>query len=90
MSDPFRGIQAIPGVNKELLEKIAHETGGRYFEAKHPQDMKKIYETIDALEKTEYQTHIFTKYNDLYQFFLGGALLLILVELISSLVWFVV
>ena len=52
--------------------------------------MKKIYETIDALEKTEYQTHIFTKYNDLYQFFLGGALLLILVELISSLVWFVV
>lgn len=90
IADPFRGMQAVPGVNKELLHAIAQQTGGRYFEAKHPQDMKKIYEAIDALEKTEYQTHIFTKYNDLYQFFLGGALLLLLVELISSLLWFVV
>jgi Ca-activated chloride channel family protein len=90
ITDPFRGVQVVPGVNKELLSTIAEQTGGRYFEAKQPQDMKKIYETIDALEKTEYQTHIFTKYNDLYQFFLGGALLLLLVELISSLLWFVV
>lgn len=87
--DPFRGMQELPGVNKVLLNGIAEQTGGRYFEAKQPQDMKNIYETIDALEKTEYQTHIFTKYNDLYQFFLGGALFLLLVELVSSLFWFV-
>lgn len=89
-NDPFRGPQAIPGVNKELLQTIAQQTGGRYFEAKKPNDMKKIYDTIDTLEKTEYETDIFTRYYDLYQYFVVGAFAVLVVELLTSLVWFVV
>ena len=90
-NDPLGGIQAVPGVNKELLTYIARQTGGRYFEAKKPNDMKKIYETINALEKTEYETQIFTNYHDIYKLFAFGAFFVALLELIlSSLVWFVV
>lgn len=88
-NDPFRGVQAIPGVNKELLQRIAQQTGGRYFEAKKPNDMKTIYETIDMLEKTEYETDIFTKYYDLYHYFVVSAFVVLLLELLVSFVWFI-
>ncbi len=89
-NDPFMGPQAIPGVNKELLQNIAQQTGGRYFEAKKPNDMKKIYETIDMLEKTEYETDIFTRYYDLYHYFVFSAFAVLLLELLVSFIWFIV
>ncbi len=89
-NDPFRGVQAIPGVNKELLHYIAQQTGGRYFEAKKPNDMKTIYETIDRLEKTEYETDIFTQYYDLYHYFVFGAFIVLLIELLVSFIWFII
>lgn len=87
---PF-GVQPMQGVNKELLQYIADQTGGKFFEAKKPCDMKAIYNTIDALEKTEYETNIFTHYYDIFKPFLIGAIVVSLSELVaSSLMWFVV
>lgn len=87
---PF-GIQPMNGVNKELLHYIADQTGGRFFEAKKPQDMKAIYNTIDRLEKTAYETNIFTHYYDLFKPFLIMAGLLALLELLlSSFIWFTI
>lgn len=76
-------------LNKALLQAIAQETGGRFFEAKKPTDMKIIYQTIDALEKTAYQTDLFTQRYDIYVPFLIAAILVLLIELIASLIiWF--
>ncbi len=76
-------------LNKSLLQSIAQETGGRFFEAKKPSDMKIIYQTIDTLEKTSYQTDLFTQRYDIYIPFLLMALLLIGIELyLVSTIWF--
>ncbi len=86
---PF-GMQPVNGVNKELLQYIAHETGGRFFAAKKPDDMKAIYDTIDGLEKTHYETNIFTHYYDYFKPFLIGTCLVAISELfLASFVWFV-
>lgn len=92
---PIRGmfgmVQYIQGMDKGLLKKIADQTGGKFFEAKKPEDMKEIYNTIDALEKTDYETNIFTHYYDVFKPFLIGASILALLEIIaSSFVWFTV
>lgn len=87
---PF-GPQPMQGVNKELLHYIAEQTGGKFFEAKKPQDMKAIYNTIDKLEKSNYETNIFTHYHDIFKPFLKAVSVLALLELlVSSLVWFTV
>ncbi len=80
---PF-GIQPIQGVNKEDLTFVAEHTGGRYFAAKKPHDMKAIYTTIDMLEKTEYETSVFTHFHDVFKPFLCIASALALLELVSS------
>lgn len=87
---PF-GVQPIQGVNKEDLTFVANKTGGRYFEAKRPQDMKEIYTTIDLLEKTDYETTLFTHYHDIYKPFLYCASVVALLELVSSsFIWFTI
>ena len=78
-----------PGLNPELLKEIAKNTGGKFFLASKPQEMKNIYNTIDKLEKTELDVPIFTNYHDYFIPFLWIIILLFSIEIItSSLVWF--
>ncbi len=87
--DIFGRLHRIGRVNTVLLQKIARETGGNYFEAKRANDMREIYNTIDALEKTKIETPIFTHYQDWFMPLLWIACILMLIEIIaSSLVWF--
>ena len=87
---PFLGI--ITGghsLNVALLEKIASDTGGKAFLAKNPTDMKKIYDQIDTLEKSVYETNMYCNYIDFFIPLLFVAIILILLELIlSTFVWF--
>jgi len=86
---PVYGILPLAKVNKELLKKISLKTGGRFFMAKNSKDMRMIYETIDKLEKTEYQTDIYSNYLDVFMPFLWFIFILFLFELFLSLfVWF--
>ena len=87
--DPFYGIAKMPKVNSELLKKIAQETGGKFFMAKNPKDMRTIYETIDKLEKTEHETNIYSKYFDIFMPFLWVVFILLLLEFfLATFVWF--
>lgn len=87
--DMFGRRQRMPGVNATLLQKIARETGGKYFEAKKSDDMRAIYDTIDTLEKTEIESPVFTRYHDWFMPLLWLVCILMLVEIVaSSLVWF--
>jgi len=86
---PLLGPLMRNGVNKPLLIKLAHETGGRFFEAKNKEDMRNIYDTIDSLEKVQYETNIFNKYYDIFIPFLWLIIAFILLEIfLSSSIWF--
>lgn len=89
-TDPFYGVRAAGiKINKPLLEKISLETGGVFFEAKNPEDVKLIYDKIDALEKTEYEINLYNKYYDFYLPALVAAILILFLEiLLQSFIWF--
>ena len=89
MRHPFYGVFAKPKVNKELLTKIANDTGGQYFLARNAADMRKIYDTIDALEKTDHEVPMFSLYYDLLIPFVAIIMGIIFFELLlSTYVWF--
>jgi Ca-activated chloride channel family protein len=61
----FYGMMIRPKVNKELLTRIAQHTGGQYFFARSASDMRRVYDTIDALERTDHEVPHFSLYYDL-------------------------
>lgn len=87
--DPFYGPIQKPKINKGLLTKIAHETGGKFFLATNTQDMREIYHTIDSLEKTSHETSLYNHYYDIFVPFVWAIIFLLVCELIlSSTIWF--
>jgi len=86
---PLYGIVIIPTVNKELLSRIAQETGGQFFQAKNPKDMRAIYDSIDALERDEHEVPVFTRYYELFALYGYWTLIIVwLIVLASTFVWF--
>ncbi|HEV2601070.1 MAG TPA: VWA domain-containing protein [Candidatus Babeliales bacterium] len=75
--------------NVALLERFARETGGRFFQAKDAKDMRMIYDTIDALEKTEIESSIFSTCYDWFIPFVCIAAALLFFELcMTTFIWF--
>jgi Ca-activated chloride channel family protein len=86
---PLYGVVAKPKVNKDLLTRVASQTGGHYFLARSAADMRRIYDKIDALEKTEHEVPLFSLYHDLLVLFVAVIIGLIFCELfLSTYVWF--
>lgn len=69
-------------LDETLLTQIAEATGGQYFRATDTASLKKIYQTIDRLEKTEEKVKEYHQYNEHFAFFLLPALVLFLAEFI--------
>ncbi|MCX5924444.1 MAG: VWA domain-containing protein [Candidatus Dependentiae bacterium] len=92
IDDPVFGVRvAGMPLNKSLLQRIAQETGGQFFEAKKPQDLKMIYDKIDKLEKKSYETELYNKYHDYFMPILWWVIILISFELfVATWVWFIV
>ena len=66
------------------LKAIATETKGRYFRAQNSKELKKIYDVIDKLEKSEVKSRTYTSYNELFPWFVWPALFLLLLEILLS------
>ena len=80
---PLWGVQQVQErLNVPLLEKIAQKTGGKFFRANKPADMRTIYDTINTLEKTEYQTNLFAHYYEAFLTFIWLIFVLLGVELL--------
>ncbi|MBM17480.1 MAG: hypothetical protein CL947_00245 [Epsilonproteobacteria bacterium] len=92
VQDPVFGIQSVGApLNKQLLHTIAQQTGGTFFEAKKPKDLKTIYDKIDQLEKVSYETEIYNRYFDYFLPILWLIIILLLSELcLATFVWFIV
>lgn len=85
----FGRVPVSTRLNRPLLESFARETGGVFFEAKKPEDMRRIYDTIDTLEKNTIEAPIFTRYIDWFIPLVWCALALVCSELIlTTFIWF--
>jgi len=77
------GYQNVPvDVDEETLQKIADETGGKYYRADNAEKFQKIYAEIDKLEKTEATISKSTDYRELFPWFVAAGLALLLIELV--------
>ncbi len=68
-------------IDEDLLVQMSESTGGKYFRAKNTEELEKIYNYIDKLEKTEVQVKEYNSYSDVYEKLLWAAFLLFMVEL---------
>jgi len=71
-------------VNEELLNRMASETGGKYFRASKEDSLAGIFSEIDRLEKTKVEVNRYTRYNEHYTTYLNWALCLFLLGLLLS------
>ena len=78
-----QSLTYIPGVGRMIneidektLKEIAKETGGKYFRAKDQNMLSEIYAQIDRMERTEIEVKSFTKYKELFGWFLIPALII--------------
>ncbi len=75
------GTTVITKLNEVMLQQIAAAGNGDYVRANNTQaGLSKIFEKINALEKSEIETRMFTDYEDQFQYFLGFGLLLLFLE----------
>jgi len=76
------GYQNVPvDVDEDTLQKIADMTGGKYYRADNAEKFREIYDEINKLEKTEEVVNKFTRYKELFPWFVSCGLVLLLVEL---------
>ena len=57
-------------INKELMQKMADETGGQFFMATNLSNLKQIFEKINELEKQEIKISRWTEYKEHFPPFL--------------------
>ncbi len=74
-------------IDEKLLQKIADETGGRYFRATDNSKLHKIYKEIDKLEKTEIKEMKYYNYQELYRPFILIAIGLIFLAGLLRYTW---
>ncbi|WOE69211.1 VWA domain-containing protein [Hydrogenimonas thermophila] len=77
------GIGARGDYNPYVLEKIAKDTGAKFFEADSKQKLIEIYKEIDQLEKSDIKGNKYVKKSYYYMWPLSMALLLMVVLLVG-------
>ena len=79
------GYRNVPvDVDEDTLQKIADQTGGKYYRADNAEKFLQIYAEIDKLEKTEASVKKFTQFTELFPWSVAAGLLLLSVELILA------
>jgi Ca-activated chloride channel homolog len=71
---------AVDFIDEQLLQKIADETGGRYFRARDKEGLENIYKQIDQMEKSRIDVVSYKRYRELFLPFVLAALGLLLLE----------
>ena len=67
--------------NEALLQNLATETGGQYFHATDNEALKKIYASINQLEKNKVQVTTYNRYTEEFLPFLLAGLIFIIFEM---------
>ncbi len=79
------GNTIVTRLDEDMLRRIAEAGGGMYVRANNSNvGLEKIYEDISKMDKAEIETQVFTDYEDQFQWFVGAAILLLLVLVFMS------
>ena len=79
------GNTIITKLNEPMLQQIAAAGNGIYVRASNSNvGLEKIYNDIEKLDKAEIEAKVFTDYEDQFQWFVGAAIILLLVEVLIS------
>ena len=70
--------------DEDLLKRIASSTGARYYRATDATTMQAIFQEIDALEKSKFETEIYAQYDELMRWPLLAGCILLLLQLILA------
>jgi len=77
-----QGTTVVTKLNESMLQQIASAGKGVYVRANNSSSgLKKVFEEINKLEKTEFESKMFSDYEDRFQYFIAVSLLLLLIEL---------
>jgi len=80
-----QGNTIITKLNEQMLQQIAAAGNGIYVRASNSNvGLEKIYDDIEKLDKAEIEAKVFTDYEDQFQWFVGAAVVLLLIELLVS------
>jgi Ca-activated chloride channel family protein len=80
VDDPRFGKRKVPvrsEIDEKLLRKIARRTGAHYYAARNEQELVKIYEEIDSLEKSDVKSRFYFKYTEWFEPFAWLALIVL-------------
>jgi Ca-activated chloride channel homolog len=82
--NPFTGQivynQVQVDIDEDTLNKIAEDTGGKYYRADNAERFQAIYTEIDKLEKTDAEVKKYTHHKELFPWVAGLGLSLLLLE----------
>ena len=77
------GKMVVTKLNESLLQQIAETTGGIYARSRNDNfGLESIVERLDSIEASRFEVRTFEEYDEQYQWFLGVALLLLIVEML--------
>jgi len=71
-------------IDEEMLTQVANQTGGQYYRATDLQELIAIYDEIDQLEQSEIEEIIYIDREDLYPWYLGSGILLLLLGFLNE------
>ena len=79
------GNTIITKLDDNILRQIAEIGDGLYVRASNSNvGLDKIYEDINKTEKSEIEANVFTDYDDQFQWFVGAAIILLIIEILLS------
>ena len=68
-------------IDEEMLKKIADMTGGKYYRATDTETLRKIYDDISKLEKSNIEHFGYREYSELFKYFLIPAFIILALEI---------
>jgi Ca-activated chloride channel family protein len=74
-------------MDEGTLRQVAEVSGGEYFRAADPDSLQQIYERIRALEKSEFETTQYRRYEELSGKLIWPALALLAIHVLLSCTW---
>jgi len=79
------GEVVVTKLDELTLEKIALQTGGKYYRASSGEaELDRIYESISGMDKKELASLKFSQFEERFQYVLGIALVLLIIETLLS------
>ncbi|MCB0803402.1 MAG: VWA domain-containing protein [Flavobacteriales bacterium] len=79
------GNTIVSSLNEQMLGEIAASGDGMYIRATNANaGFDRILDELSGLEKSEYESQVYTDYEDRFQFFIGASLLFLILSIILS------